>query len=239
MRMLLSKPSLSFCLTLLSFIFVSVAAAHPGPVDGHGCHKTEDGTDFHCHKDRRSTEVFGDEQKPDEAEAADDEADVESEEGASPKTSKESPQSEKKTESEPAKPAQSEAETEESERSPLVKEDADPEAAAEDASELTQLRERVRDLEEDKHRFDRGRAGLWLGISVGAVAASSLLATAIAPRDTHFLSNYALPTTVGSLLTGSVLSLQMGHRSPTAIAGGILVIGNFIAPLVAATSLRN
>ena len=105
--------------------------------------------------------------------------------------------------------------------------------------ELTALRARVDALEAAGPRFDKGRAGVWFGVSLGAVALSSLVTVGLAPPGQDGVGMYALSSALGGLMTSSIFSLQMGHRSPTAVAGGILVLGNIVAPIVATVVTRD
>ena len=256
---ILSRQSLFLVLGLLTLLPVSAASAHPGTVDGHGCHKTGDGTDFHCHKDRSTVDESGgaaDDEAP--GQPGDDETTPEaSSEPAKPQQENGSADSEpssteaesnlNETEQNTASPADDvsasdasdQSDVEESNQSPLVREEARSGLSDDELAEIVALRDRVRDLENDKHRFDKGRAGLWLGLSVGAVAVSSLISMAVVPPGDGASTSIALSSISGSLLTGSIFSLQMGHRSPTAIAGGILVLGNFVAPIIAASSANS
>ncbi|MGM0559267.1 MAG: hypothetical protein ACQEVA_22985, partial [Myxococcota bacterium] len=257
--------------------------AHPGPTDALGCHKTPDGQDFHCHKDRKEgaqeepaaaddesaagasdAAESGDSEDGETVESAEpgEEAPAEegaAEEGAEKAETEQTPgeAAQKGVESsvetaekaaDPDKADDSEGETgdatasaepkERPDPSELVDKDEEKETVEVSRDELTALRARVDQMEMGGHQFDEQRAGIWLGVSMGAIAISSLVTVALVPPGDNNLSTIAIGSAAGGLVSSSIFSLQMGHRSTTAIAGGALVVANIVTPIIAAAALK-
>lgn len=204
------KYMLSILLIFSIAIPITPARAHDGITDKNGCHTDNDGTNFHCHEERKfDPKALVEPRKPGHNQRSDEQR-------------------------EPSPSPQAARRNADQNLDALSKKRSQPRFATFD--QVQALQDEITQLQNQpapERSFDDSAASKALWISLGLVTLSSLVGAGLASEgmDGAFL-RIALPSISGSLMTSSTLALQVGLDTDTKWTGYTAVGAHILAPLV-------